>query len=344
MDDKKIYEIDTKGYLNDEINKKNDEPIRSFKTQINKIDVNLNLLFGLDANQTRLLINPESAIRKVYIYLDSRFRSKVNDDRTIFTWNFQNNNNISDGSVNAIGPIKNIVSLKIFDFFLNLYDPNYWNNQMLITVFIHEFQAQSFIAPENKNFHFAGKIWSLNGIVSPPNYQISFKKKSDVTGSSQNTYITADGNDGVFDFQDPINIIDTLSLSFGSPYTFIKMPQDTFNFIIPDILIARKIQTTVPHNIPFNNNDRVYILSFITDRPVQDADLINKMLNPPFGYPYIGRVINSNTIILDSPNNITDVPFTNMLFGNIISAIVFVDYYRFYVPIEISYKTELNEL
>lgn len=339
-----IEQYNVKDYLINEIETQKNDASFSFESFTSKYDVNVGSLFGLDANKTRLLFNNESSIRKVYVLFDSRFTTKINIDRTVFTWNFQNDNNTFSGeTINAIGPIRDVTSFKIFDFFLTLNNSDYWNDQMLMTVFMPEFQAQSFLAPEKRRFHFAGKIWSNNGIVATPKYQISFRKKSDVTGYFQSLFIAADGNDGIFECQKPITNINTISLSFGSPYQLVSIPQDTFSFTIPVKLNPNDILTSINHNI-VSGIDRVYITEFVTDDPVADEKLTSLMLRPPSGFPYVAQPTAINTLLIFSPNNVTPAVTFPTMIGNLLRATIYLDYYRFYVPMEISYKTTLNDL
>ena len=66
---------------------------------------------------------------------------------------FNNNEITSQGTVNAIGNIRDITALRIFPIKLP-YNSYIDNDYTRVTIFIQEISAQSFIGQENRRFHF----------------------------------------------------------------------------------------------------------------------------------------------------------------------------------------------
>ncbi len=325
--------------------------------------VNVETILNLDKTEIVKAVNPK--YKKAYILLDRRFRASESLDRTTTTWYFQNNNNIVQGSVNALGAIRDIVSMRIYDMNMNIIDTNYISPQSVLTVFIPEFSAQSFIGPleptksgpydplnatDNSRFHFWGTLRTYVENLTPPNYDLIFWRGADLVGQTEYIYRYTDGNNGLFEFTHPITTIDKISVSFGSPYRKMPLPPDTFNFtylapVTPPYGTAGgafSIRTSVSTQIPYGtyNLDRIYISNFMTDNPVADKVLIELLNNPPYGIVYVGEVSNpfdSAELIIYPPNdNIKYINFPPIV-GTQTSGTIYFDFYRFYVPLELTY-------
>ena len=307
--------------------------------------VNILSILDLDVEQTRMMINPASRERKAYILLDSKTRDSITNDRTSITWNFMNNADIRSGSTNALGFISDVTSFHIYDFYMNVIDSNYQCDQMIFTVLIQEFTSQAFIAPESRRFHFWGKMLTDNEVVTAPTYLIQFHNGADVVGNLEYLYRLQDGNDGLFKFRTPIKTLNTFTLSFGAPYTKIPLHQDTYQFSYISGGVGSFIVTlAAAHDIPIGVTDRVYISDFNTDDPVADADLISLLNSPPNNIVYVGTSINSTQLTITPPNNVIINLTFNALVGTQISGQIYLDYYRIYVPIEITYLSPTNDL
>lgn len=306
--------------------------------------INIVSILNLDLNETRKLLNPKSCERKAYVVLDRKNRSSQSDDRTLTTWIFQNNYNMQQGSTNALGFIRDITSIKIFDYYMRVSDSKYQSDQMIQTVLIPELQAQSFIAPETRKFHFWGKMWTNDSVVVAPTYLTSFTRGADVVGSLEYLYRLQDGNNGVFSFKTPIQTLNTLSLTFGSPYTLMPLNQDYFRFAyISGGVGSFVIETATDHNIPIGDSDRIYIDSFNTDN-VADATLIQLLNRPPDDIVYVGQAITDTQLIITPPNNVVEnITFPNLV-GSQTSGNVYLDYFRFWINFEITYLSSTNDL
>ena len=164
-------------------------------------------------------------------------------------------------------------------------------------------------------------------------------------GNLEYLYRLQDGNDGLFKFRTPIKTLNTFTLSFGAPYTKIPLHQDTYQFSYISGGVGSFIVTlAAAHDIPIGVTDRVYISDFNTDDPVADADLISLLNSPPNNIVYVGTSINSTQLTITPPNNVVVNLTFNALVGTQISGQIYLDYYRIYVPIEITYLSPTNDL
>lgn len=221
---------------------------------LSKVNImpNIESLLGIrTANDAARILNPNSRLRKNYLILDSRYRNisgqnsnLVNGGIEKLSWVFNLSRYAINGSVNAVGTIRDIVSMHIFPFRIP-YTESGDNTYSRISLFIEEFGAQSFIAHEDRKFH--------------------FMLQSQVDGSFINL-LTDQFNDGVFQFSKPITTIENITISFGSPISNIIFDRDRDICTIDYFSIAplTKITTGSPilneHNL--SNGDRVYFSNF----------------------------------------------------------------------------------
>ena len=205
------------------------------------------------------IINPSQIEKTSYILMDTRYRILDDDGTASFRWNFVNNNNTAQGTVNTINDVQNITSFKVLPFKIP-YVSNGDNNYDLITMSIEEFSAQSYIGHENRKFHF---IFSTEvkdrWIELDPTYN---------------------GN-GVFKFASPITRIESLTLTFASPLQAIIFDTDRFNAHIyaysdvNDIQKNTQIISSIPHNL--ETGDLVYISNFATTNVLIDSTIISSI-------------------------------------------------------------------
>ena len=327
----------------------------------NAATININSIFGFSKKELVKELNPN--LKKTYILLDRRFRYSESEDHTTTTWVFQNNKNVIKGSVNALGPIRDIVNMRIYDMNINIVDTNFINPQNIMTVFIPEFSAQSFIGPiepkknlidtqqsqtDNSRFHFWGTLRTGLEGLAVPNYDLLFWRGADLVGEYEKNYRYTDGNNGLFEFTHPITSLDKISVSFGYPYQKMILNKDTFGFtyLIPstapsgsgNAFVIRPSELT---NIPSGdyNLNRVYISDFMTDDPIADATLINLLNNPPDGIVYVGEINGAGplNILIYPPNNYVPVIDFPAIVGTQTSGTIYFDFYRFYVALELTY-------
>ena len=290
--------------------------------------INLQNLLGIETSEEAVrVLNPEALYRKNYLILDSRYRILTNNNTSgisNFSWIFILKSQIEgQGSVNIIGNVRDIIALRVYPFRIP-YVESADNKYSRISVFVEELGAQSFIAHEDRKFH--------------------FMLKSEIDGEFINLE-TNKYNDGFFYFEKPITTLNTITISFGSPLERITFENDRswcgidYFSIAPLTLITTYNTSTLPstpinHNL--NNGDRVYFELFNTnpiDPLLTQQVLINNNIisgiNRKEGF----------LITVVSPTQFSII-FDTLLIQNPIADIrfrVFFGSKRIFLPIELTY-------
>lgn len=318
--DKQLEDHNTKEMNPGKVNSNNIESINKSK---------LSDLFGIKTSEEMVrVLNPASLYKKNYFVLDSRYRSNEGSnnlsnsiDRYIWDFNLNSQPNDNNSSVNVIGNMRDIVAMRIYPFripYTSLLDNQYKRISMLID----ELSAQSFVAHEQRKFH--------------------FMLDSDIDSNFLNLS-TDKFNDGFFYFEKPITTLEKISVSFGNPLENVSFALDRCNYRVDNLSIAplTKITTYYTNNTDLfasglNNGDRVYLsgytVGYVDPNLVEQVQLNNKIkndINNVNGY-IINVIDNYNfSINLDTSliQNPLDITFSNVYFGSS----------RIFIPMEITY-------
>lgn len=218
------------------------------------------------------IVNPSLVKRTVYILLDTRYRILDNDGTTYFQWSFNNNEITSQGTVNAIGNIRDISALRIFPVRLP-YNSYLDNDYDRITIFIQELSAQSFIGQENRRFHFMFSSTTRDRWVDlePESF-----------------------NDGYFRFRTPVTRLDTITVNLGSPLEQIVFDTDRMLATTTNYTTFTEFTTVSPHNL--ETGDRIYISNFSTANIATDNVMVSA-INKTIGH--IATITGTNTLTID---------------------------------------------
>lgn len=221
----------------------------------NKVEVSA-LLGSTSINDFKSILNP-SIKKTIMLYLDTRYRILDDNAQYSFKWNVTNNNSTTQGSVNYIGDVNNITSIKISPLripYISSADTSY--NKL--TMLINEFSAQSYIAQENAKFHFIFDILKTS------------EKYIDISAE--------DNNRGTYRFNNPITRLETLTVSFGSPLQPVIFDVDRRNMFVsayaPD---SMSFSSPYPHSM--RTGDLVYISTYTTINPFSDNNIISAINN-----------------------------------------------------------------
>jgi hypothetical protein len=256
IEHREINDIDTHELMKQAI----DPDVKYNKaTQLRKkkgaVPINVDSVFGYTdiAKLVKKAVTPVSSVNNAYLLLDTRHRILENDGTEYFSWGHMNQLTTSQGTVNSLGNIRDIISILMMPYKI----PNVQTTQNpydLITVSIEEFTPQSIVAHEDRRFHFIGCI-----------------NRSE----SDDRWLRVCNDDyhkAEYKFNKPITSIDTLTLKFGNPLEPIFFDKDrlpgTITYGTPTI-----INFTENHNIL--TGDAVYIDNFITINPAFDSTPIN---------------------------------------------------------------------
>jgi hypothetical protein len=256
------------------------------------------------------MVNPRAAYRKNYILLDSRYRDTSQDGGAVnfstMRWNFlANTATASDGGVNSVGDVQQVVAFSTGDIRLPYQNNVLVNAYRRVSMLINEWSGQAYIGQEGRKFH------------------LMFK--ADIDGNMIDCKALGDGKT-TFEFAKPITQLDTITLSFGCPLEPVLFDIDRLHMAVsytnPVVLTS-----TIPHRL--QTGDQVYVMGFTTNAPVADVTTINKM-NDSTGY---NCVVTGPTSI-----ELTDVDLS-ALTGPItpLNVLVYFGSKRIFVPVELTY-------
>jgi hypothetical protein len=244
-----------------------DEKRELNRVPITKVDVGS--VFGLSNIRDVVgKLSETTTIKHAYFMLDTKYRTLENDGTTNFKWSHINSVTRGQGTINILGIIRDIVSIRTYPIRIPNVASAYTPYER-ISIFVEEFISQSYIAHENRNFHFIGdSIIKNNWInISPDEY-----------------------NEGVYHFDKPITHIDTLTISFASPLEPVIFDKDRLQTTIISYATTTVLQMSENHNLILG--DIVYIDNFITNS--KNDSYISDIFNRQTGH--IATIINSNTI------------------------------------------------
>lgn len=168
-------------------------------------------------NRDDQYINLESMFEHHYLVLDSNYRDtsvEISTNITKFTWKYTPTQIFETGFCNSVGVISNIVGMRMYQPRIP-YKAAMDTTAKRVSVLIEELSAQSFIAENGRRFHF----------LLRPNF----------TGGGQTNVelSTEDYNDGIFNFNNPIQSFSSVTISFGDPLNIISFTTPFTRFIIP---------------------------------------------------------------------------------------------------------------
>jgi hypothetical protein len=236
----------------------------------------------LSGLQAAFMPATSSSKKTAYLFLDSRYRVQNNSTGNTFQWNYVDNNNLSQGSVNSNNNIQNIIAMRTRSIKLpyNVTADNPYNR---LTMFIQEFTSQSFIAHENTNFHFIFETTVHDKYID--------------------LNIRRDG-ESVYVFTTPISSLNTITLSFASPLQNVTLDPDSAVIQATGYGIPAGIQFTTPSPHNLGAGDTVYISGFTTTNPINDINAISAI-----------NYVNGIQVFIVDPMNFTIPVNTTTIYG-----------------------------
>jgi hypothetical protein len=174
-----------------------------------------------DADKIKEMLKQPDAYRlkKIYIMLDTKYRTLSESGTTRFSWNYVSTINATQGTVNSVETISNIISMKVLPIRIPNVASFTANGFKRITMLIDEFSSQAFVAQEGRRFHF------------------DFKVSTDTPWLDLNPY---EMNEGIFVFNKPFTVVNTISVSFANPVQPLTFSSDritsTTNYANPTVI------------------------------------------------------------------------------------------------------------
>jgi hypothetical protein len=187
------------------------------------------------------IVNYESLWKDSYVMIDSRYRNLSNTDRTKNVFSILNNSKAKvDGSgiVTALGDLRDIVQIEIESFVIPRPAAivNYYN---IITMSILEWRSDSIETYENSEYHFKFTTEEFGNKIRliPDRKEYRFNK--------------------------PINLLETFTIRFGSPFAPIEFDEDRLSPSLISYDVIGTFTFSSRHNL--ETGDIVFITNFTSD-------------------------------------------------------------------------------
>lgn len=222
--------------------------------------MNLLTIFGFTRPaDIQKIFNPQARIVKNRFVCDSQYRSLTDDGTTSISWNLVPNLNLTQGSTNILGKIRDITQIRVFPTRIP-YVSNAVNDLKRITMLIAEMSPQSVVAQEGRRYHTVFDVGvSGDWIDLNPYYQ----------------------NYGIYEFEKPVTTLESLTISFGSPLQLITFTPDR---LISNITYGNPTTITTVGNIPNNLSpgNRVLMSGLTTTNNIRFSQLLMAFNNQYF--------------------------------------------------------------
>jgi hypothetical protein len=285
--------------------------IRQINNKLNhirKINSIQSFLGETDIYKIAHTINPQSQYRKVYLALDTKY-AKFLENQTKLQWNYHNTIQEFGNSTNTVGPLENIVSMRIYSFVVQ-----YFNSPLnRATVLVNELSAQSFLWDGDKNFHFMARRNSLLDslpLTDRTTITLDYQYVPDIATANKIELLSGYRfNEGIYYFNPPVTLVDTITLSIRDPTNLLHVPKfiidvqvtnvdligtvpgdltdpvviaDTgeilIDTILPHYVTTLPDETDPPGQIPVDPRYKMLtslkFINFTTDTPIADSEII----------------------------------------------------------------------
>lgn len=262
------------------------------------------------------LFNPNANLRKNYLVFDA-FTSQTTDGIN-FQWNYSDTDFSGRYTVNSIGTIRNVISMRIYQ---PIFPSSVVNtNSKRLAILINEFRAQSIVASGTAAYHFLFRPCYRQTI---PAIVLNLDKWVDLQCEKF--------NDGYYHFYKPITELSTITMTLYDPLTPIQLPipydEVSFTYGVTTRLTTSRAYPDlyVPDTAAIPG---CFLTEFTTDNPGADANVINRM-NTPFGLSIITKIDDYNFIVNVDTSGIT--PKAGLIIP------VYFNIFRFIFALELTY-------
>lgn len=184
--------------------------------------------------------------RSIYILLDSRYRNRSTSPN-VYSWTISSVPSDSQGVVSTMKSMQNIIFMQFSKFFIP-YSATADNVYKKISLLINELQFAAVMAHEGRHYHalFDTEVQS-NRILCTPDTQ----------------------DEGKFRFNEPINFLKSISLTFGGPLNELSFLPEFFSTTLT-VNGANSTYINFPQNHGVSDGEQVYIVGFNTANPSVD--------------------------------------------------------------------------
>lgn len=222
------------------------------------VEVNIDSIFGLHdiASVVKKMNEPVSSVNNAYFLLDSRYRILGNDGTGFFKWGHINSLVRAQGTYNSVGNIRDIISIKIMPFRIPAVASAITPYNRISTL-IHELCPQSYVAHEERRFHFIGDVVTKTG--------------------NWLEVCSDDYSKGEYKFNKPVTHLDSMTLTFGTPLEPVIFDKDRLLGTITSYANPTVIGFSENHNLAAG--DIVYMDTFATINSNVDVNIIGAINN-----------------------------------------------------------------
>jgi hypothetical protein len=238
-------------------------------TDINLIQAEVNSILLLkEKNSILNLFNPVARHKSKFIVLDSINQDDMFNGSGLISWDISSTRNFTIGTVNTSLELKNIIGMRMMPPRLPYSNQLYYMNQLnqRWTILIQELQAQAYIGPDGRKFHFMMTLGSPGDNSPSGNFQYW-------------DFQIHNFNKGYFWFRKPFTNLIRMTLSFGCPWYQFKIKNNKAVGITSTV--GGNLFITFPNQTPTFDNSNLPLMyapftlsGFTTTDPVTDAATI----------------------------------------------------------------------
>lgn len=234
-------------------------------------NMNISKFLGIDnLEELKLAINPKANKKIAHVCLDSRY-ARFTPDCKHLQWDIYNAISEFGNSTNILHNLRNITRVRC----ASIVTRKFTSVMGRASVLIEELAAQSFVFPNGKRFHFLALLNDLQAPLALPDRNQSYGPMYNVADFTiYEKYELLMGykfNEGIYDFNIPVNNLNTITISIGDPVNLLVIPKyEYFNATLtvpdPNFYEYFLITLTEPHNLnpniatgsPFGPNGNPY--------------------------------------------------------------------------------------
>ena len=243
-------------------------------------------------------------VQNIYLLLDSKYRNLSTDD-SVFKWTVLHSQNTQQGTVNTLSDqIHNIINIQ-FDRIRIPYVESADNLYKKIALSIDEFSSMSVLTNSGNRYHMLfDSVISGNQLELTP--QIN--------------------DEGRFRFHTPINILDTITIKFQSPFSPVEFNKDRYGVSLTSINPTQSILTfSEPHKV--SDGELVHLEEYTTLDAIADVRAV-ETVNREVGH--IVTFINNTVLRIN-----VDTSTTTHDASNIVKC--FIASRRIIIPVRLEY-------
>jgi len=243
--------------------------------------------------------------KHIYVLLDTRYGT-IDSTSTRYTWNISSQPSDAPNSVCVLQPLRNLIAIQ-FNQFLIPYTSSGDNIYKKISLLIEDFNISSVIGHESRNYHMMFDTTIVNNrILCIPPIQ----------------------DDATYRFNEPLNIINKISISFGAPLQPLIFQPSFYPINISfNSVNSTYINFNTPHLV--SDGETIIISGFTTISPTTDYTKIS-LINSETGH--IVSVVNN--LILEITADITGI---STIVNNSPGAVCYITTRRMFIPIRFTY-------